>query len=236
MPEHGISSETPLWHASTLSGIISILSSLYHTNTFYENVQGIVATSSNNGLIYQWQNPDVHGACSSFYDPLEYVVQKYQEMMFRSGAYFGQEFEPTSLWKAALDANQNAHQVVTGNILGHHDAFHTNYAFFATALAIEIACIAIILTTYWGWWRLGCPVSFSPVEIAKVSSRRLTYQVDKTTDAGLYRALRHHSSPVVIRTFRQTVLRKPLVICRCNMEPLDQLSCEIISVLSNLGK
>lgn len=58
----------------------------------------------------------------------------------------------------------------TGYNYGTRSVFHTDYAFFAGAIIVQAVCIVLIAPTYWGWWRLGRSVSFSPLEIAKVCS------------------------------------------------------------------
>lgn len=50
---------------------------------------------------------------------------------------------------------------------GDQNVFQTNYWWFTAAAVLEVMCIACILPTYWGWRRLGRPVSFSPLELAK---------------------------------------------------------------------
>jgi len=42
---------------------------------------------------------------------------------------------------------------------------------------IVMACLSII-PTYWGWWRLGRPVSMSPLEVAKAFDAPLMQQAD----------------------------------------------------------
>lgn len=32
---------------------------------------------------------------------------------------------------------------------------------------VEVVCILFVAPTYWGWWKLGRDMSFSPLEIAK---------------------------------------------------------------------
>jgi hypothetical protein len=44
-------------------------------------------------------------------------------------------------------------------------------------MVIVMSCLSII-PTYWGWWRLGRPVSMSPLEIAKAFDAPLMQQAD----------------------------------------------------------
>lgn len=60
------------------------------------------------------------------------------------------------------------HATTTGEVTGVRSVFRTTYAYFAGAVVLELMCICLIAPTYWGWWKLGRSVSFSPLEIAKV--------------------------------------------------------------------
>ena len=68
-----------------------------------------------------------------------------------------------------LDPEMKVNSTALARIVGHHNVYHTNLKWFGAAAAVEVLCIALVLPTFVGWWRLGRPVSFSPIEIAKVS-------------------------------------------------------------------
>lgn len=57
---------------------------------------------------------------------------------------------------------------ITGQEVGKQSVFNTNFHYFAAAAVLELVCIVLIAPTYWGWWKLGRHVSFSPLEVAKV--------------------------------------------------------------------
>jgi hypothetical protein len=50
---------------------------------------------------------------------------------------------------------------------GLQAVFDTNYWYFFAAALVEVICVAFIAPTFYGWWRLGRSLSFSPIEIAK---------------------------------------------------------------------
>lgn len=87
-------------------------------------------------------------------------------MMFNIGAGSAQQ----PFVQSGLDPGLPVNTTTTGYRIGHHNVFHTDLRWFAAAAAVEIFCIALILPTYFGYWRLGRKVSFSPLEIAKVNS------------------------------------------------------------------
>lgn len=57
-------------------------------------------------------------------------------------------------------------QSVVGSVSGTTEIFKTDLRWFAGAAALQLVCIVCIASVYWGWWRLGREVSFSPLEIA----------------------------------------------------------------------
>ena len=61
--------------------------------------------------------------------------------------------------------------VVEAQPSGQISMYHTDYSWFIAAAVLELVCIVLILPMYRGWWTIGRPVSFSPLEIAKVSHR-----------------------------------------------------------------
>lgn len=67
-----------------------------------------------------------------------------------------------------MDNDLPVHRIITGLRSGSHAVFFTAYGYFGLAAVVELICLACILPTYWGWWKLGRDVSFSPLEIAKV--------------------------------------------------------------------
>lgn len=70
--------------------------------------------------------------------------------------------------ESRIDLGLPVHRTVTGYRTGNHAVFHTEYVYFIAAAVVEFLCLACILPTYWGWWKLERDVSFSPLEIAKV--------------------------------------------------------------------
>ena len=47
--------------------------------------------------------------------------------------------------------------------------FTTHFGYFVAAAMVVASAIITIAPIYWGFWLIGRPVSFSPLEIAKVS-------------------------------------------------------------------
>lgn len=71
----------------------------------------------------------------------------------------------------SMDPGWPVDTTTTGTVTGDHNVYHSDFHFFIAAAVVEITCILLIAPTYWGWWRLGRPFSFSPLEVAKVCAR-----------------------------------------------------------------
>ena len=69
---------------------------------------------------------------------------------------------------AKMDQGAFVETTVVGQQAGEHSVYTTDLSYFAAAAVVVIFSVAVILPAYWGWWRLGRPVSFSPLELAKV--------------------------------------------------------------------
>ena len=61
----------------------------------------------------------------------------------------------------------NLTQTVSGRRIDAESVFHSDFRFWAGASAFQVAAIIFNGMIFWGWWRIGRNVSFSPVEIAK---------------------------------------------------------------------
>lgn len=115
---------------------------------------------------------DVQYRCSRYTDPFEDLLDSLNRLAFRTGARSVQDFERgsgTALggFAGLLDPGQSTQQTVSGYKTGSWNAYETNFAWFYGATAAEVLCILLILPTFWGWWKIGRAVSFSPLEIAK---------------------------------------------------------------------
>jgi hypothetical protein len=157
-------------YPSTLGGIVTSAQNRFESWVMDFVSQGqvhtaMVGNTPNKFLLVQSNTEE---KCHSYVDPKDTIVQYLNELMFIVGAVAAQE-DPSYL-KSRLDPglSTNTTNTITGHHHGTHNIFHTNLRWFAAAAAVEAFCIALILPTYIGFWRLGRPVSFSPLEVAKV--------------------------------------------------------------------
>ena len=157
-------------YPSTLGGIVTSAQNRFESWVMDFVSQGQVHTAmvGNTPNKFLLVESNTGEKCHSYVDPKDTIVQYLNELMFIVGAVAAQE-DPSYL-KSRLDpgVSSNTTNIITGHHHGNHNIFQTNLRWFAAAAAVEVFCIALMLPTYFGFWRLGRPVSFSPLEIAKV--------------------------------------------------------------------
>ena len=165
-------------HKSTLAGILSLFTLKWdsyitfvhqpgHKEQIAEVLTGTVAATA-----FQQPNEGTRGKCPQFTDAHDKVLGDLNELMVRAGAILASQDSATvSELESRTDPGCPSFQrIIKGHRVGEHDVYHTEYMYFLAAALVEVICIAAIAPTYFGWWRIGRPVSFSPLEMAKVSS------------------------------------------------------------------
>jgi len=168
---------------STLAGVVDLATRKYANAWLY--FQSLPAPSVNGKesvdvfstfggeLAYTYHERTQEPAgrlCGAWRDPMEDVIRDLNNLMFRSGAHVAQNFDHLVAVgpQHMFDPGMHPSHSVTGKLLGLHNIFQSDYWWFLGAAIVELVCIMLVLPTYMGWWRLGRPVSFSPLEIAKV--------------------------------------------------------------------
>ena len=89
---------------------------------------------------------------------------------YLSAQYFDKSWFSDRVDPSVSDVNT----IVTGQIQGSHDVYSTDLRWFVAAAVVEVICCCFILWTYAGFWRIGRPISMSPLEVAKVRSERIS--------------------------------------------------------------
>ncbi len=150
---------------STLAGPISIVGEKYQDFVSYYssdsgNTTGLIRIMSLGNAAEAFTRPPAQGGqCFSFSDPLDTVLESFNKIMIYAGSQ--QTAKSPSYLESRLDPGYPVNYTMEGMILGRHDTYHTNYWFFLGAAIVELVCIALVAPTYWGWWRIGRPVSTS---------------------------------------------------------------------------
>ena len=163
------------WIKTTLGGIVSAFAYQFQvTGWGVLTKSGImnVKTDTQSWFIYQhatnYEEFEKNKACALvFRDPRPGIMAGLNEIMFRVGVYAADNYNQSFL-NTRLDPGLQTTYNVTGMLQSPVEVFKSDFAYFVAAAAIQQLTIVIVLSTFWGYWRLGRHVSFSPLEIAKV--------------------------------------------------------------------
>ena len=157
---------------STLAGVADTISSRWESWAAIYQMYGAYTP-----LIYNTQIADLYqrehtSQCLTYTDPHEDVIASINKLMVYLGAEAAKMRASDAYYlKTHMDPGWPINTTTIGDVVGDHNVYHTEFKFFGAAAIIELACILLVVPTYWGWWRLGRPCSFSPLEIAKVCYR-----------------------------------------------------------------
>jgi hypothetical protein len=152
---------------ATLGGIVDIHTASWATYVGMYSMTNFSEISVLNDPIYTRYMYNVESVCPQFRDPWDDVYGSINKAMVYAGAVAAKQY-PTGLPKILMDPGyEDFMATILGSVVGDQLVFHTYYSFFVVAALVELVCIAVILPTYWEWWILGRPVSFSPLEFAK---------------------------------------------------------------------
>jgi hypothetical protein len=155
--------------------------------------------------------------CVSYSDPSLDMLKNLNLMMFNIGAGAAQQ----QLNESMLDPGLLVNTTTMGYRKGHHNVFQTDLRWFGAAATVEALCIALILPTYFGYWRLGRKVSFSPLEIAKVSLKHLKSRSSSLTLLTLRRPSKHRCFLTATRTPQGKILHMLLEMSGSGTEQYD---------------
>jgi hypothetical protein len=130
------------------------------------NADGVTLSVTANERIYSRYVGDSTSTCPSFRDPFDDAYASLNKAMIYAGAVAAQR--NVSMQHDRFDPGwYEKHHTVQARVVGEHNVFRTDYWFFLGAVLVELVCIACILPTYWGWWKFGRSVSFSPLEVCQ---------------------------------------------------------------------
>ncbi|KAK5172795.1 uncharacterized protein LTR77_002915 [Saxophila tyrrhenica] len=131
----------------------------------YKFGSGITSMSAGAGAELMYAGSYSHATCATYANPQDDVLQFVNRAMVYLGAAAAQR--DSTYLQTHMDAGTTANRTTSGFVQGDHNVYSTDLSWFIAASLVEMACIALIFPTYWGFWRLGRPVSFSPLELAK---------------------------------------------------------------------
>ena len=173
---------------TTLSGIANA------ANLAFYQTEGLITFPDSNQLtlpglapapgLYAYQhitnNDNMYGkgkdCAPAWKDPRQDVMASLNELMFRTGVYTAKQYSEPDL-TALIDDGLDVHYNLTGRPTSQIELYHSNFAYFAGAAAVQLFTIVVALTTFHGWWRLGHSMSFSPLEIAMAFDAPLLHEL-----------------------------------------------------------
>lgn len=106
---------------------------------------------------------------SSWQDPTDDILNDLRNIMFRAALYVS---ESKNIHLTGMDGRYGATNTSYAQPFLAVDerqllAFRTDYGYLACAAVLMLAATAAIVPTLWGWWKLGRPVTMSPIETAR---------------------------------------------------------------------
>ncbi|KAL1616693.1 hypothetical protein SLS54_008260 [Diplodia seriata] len=127
---------------------------------------------------YMSSNQNEYGDCTvAWSDPTPDILSTMRELMFRS---------------ALTLSNSSTIQNVDATRTYNRTTYQANYHFLIGALALILANTVVIIPLFLGWWRMGRPLSMSPLELAKVFRSPLLAESGSNEDVdGLIRSAGH---------------------------------------------
>lgn len=100
-------------------------------------------------------------------DPTEEVISSLQEIMFRTALSASNDSSPFYYYSGVNASHVQTNQTMNTVEVSLLPAFQVHYGYLAAGVAVMIACVVPVASTFYGWWRIGRPISLSPIEIAK---------------------------------------------------------------------
>ncbi|KAI8719753.1 hypothetical protein NCS52_00756900 [Fusarium sp. LHS14.1] len=156
---------------SLLGGFAFALSSMFRSNvTLY--FTGILALQGDGPMGYTYMNStdaEMGTTNMTWSDPTPPIIETVRELAFRTAISF---------------SNSTFKQTVQGSQIRTTTKYAINKEYLAASLATTFAGALAVMFLYHGFWRLGRPVTMSPLETANAFRAPATHGVDglKTAD------------------------------------------------------
>lgn len=123
-------------------------------------------------------------------DPTNDILIALHEIMFRTALKAANAADSVSVQNAhgnrTFDTKQSVHATQTGV----QNVFVSHYGYLFGALAVMTFGVLSVIPTFYGWWRLGRPMTLSPIETAKAFNAPLLNQSKSRSNADVDRLIR----------------------------------------------
>lgn len=162
---------------STFSGVVFVGSARYSTRTtflpiawpYHPNIGDVSPWMHSHTVDYIDFNRG--NACiPAWIDPFEDLMSGLNELAFRIGVHTARRDFRTELLSqkyTPLDPGVQIAYPAPGVLVSNVNVFKVDYLFFFGAALVQLVCVLVIMYTFYGWWRIGRAVSFSPLELAR---------------------------------------------------------------------
>jgi hypothetical protein len=118
-----------------------------------------------------------------FRDPTSFIVDSYNELMFRAGVITATWPNLTSL----IDPGLSPHQSTLANQTITQPVFQSDFRWFAGAAVLELIVVLAVLVMFRGYWKLDRQLDFSPFRIGLAFDAPLLQAADvrRAADAAI---------------------------------------------------
>jgi hypothetical protein len=177
------------WIKTTLGGIVNTFVFQYaftgHKSSKTQNDSSVtIGIDGQQWFIHQeasnYAQYNNGRACAfTWKDPRTAVMAGLNELMFRIGVHAAQNHDHASL---LLDPGVQINYTSTGFEQDQQVVFKSDFTFYYPAAALQIVTIVVTALTFWKYWNIDRPVSFSPLEMTKVTwPSQCTFLADSWT-------------------------------------------------------
>ncbi|KAF7592218.1 hypothetical protein BBP40_000489 [Aspergillus hancockii] len=100
-------------------------------------------------------------------DPTPKIVAELQKLMFR--AALSVPYDASQPLPVGAATNRKVQQIQTVDVvkLKNTSVFEVDYGYMAAGAAVMGVCLVVVAATFYKWWKIGRPITMSPIEIAK---------------------------------------------------------------------
>ena len=100
-------------------------------------------------------------------DPTDDILNALHEIMFRTALKAASEADSVFVQNAQGDRTFATKQSVHATQTRVQNVFLSHYGYLSAALAVMTLGVLSVVPTFQGWWKLGRPMTLSPLEMAK---------------------------------------------------------------------
>lgn len=179
---------------TTLGGFALAGTDLFASNTSlrFVGAAGLWEVDLFNSFASQYIiSPRYIGHCQfDWRDPTDDILNALHEIMFRTALKAASAADSVFVQNAQGNRTFATKQSVPAKQTGVQNVFLSHYGYLFGALALMTLGILSVIPTFLGWWRLGRPMTLSPLETAKAFNAPFLNQPPSGSNADVDRLIR----------------------------------------------